>query len=285
MPVPSRALPPSTAAIVISDVDGTLLDDRGWAARPEELRRLLGARPLVLASSRTVRELVVLQRTLGITGPVIAENGAVIALDSPSTDGSTRPRRIGRRTVHVRRLGESTAVVRTLLDQAAVDADVRLCTADQVDPARRARRGIVGHGAHARAIGAREASVLLEPVDVAGATARRWHEALAARGLVLSSGGNWTCAVSGADKGRATHVVRGVLADGLSTPVTTVGLGNDANDAPLLAAVDRPIAVRRPDGRVHPSLLAVAHVMVCQRPGIGGAVDALRAQFGLEVAA
>jgi mannosyl-3-phosphoglycerate phosphatase len=32
-------------------------------------------------------------------------------------------------------------------------------------------------------------------------------------------------------------------------PVETIGLGDSANDAPLLAAVDRPYLLQKPDGR------------------------------------
>ncbi|MCU0646733.1 MAG: HAD hydrolase family protein [Gemmatimonadaceae bacterium] len=274
------AVRPDDSAIIISDVDGTLFDDGGWAAPPGELRALMGTRPLVLASSRTVRELIVLQHTLGMRGPVIAENGAVVAFDAPTDDGLTRPRVIGRRTVHVRRLGQSTPIVRSLLAEAAREAGVVVLPADRIDPARRALRGIASHGAVRRALEAREASVLLEPLALSISARLRWHQALAERGVQLSTGGRWACAVSGADKGRAARLVRHVLASTMAEPVTTMGLGNDANDAALLAAVDRPIAVRRADGRVHPSLLAVDDVVVCQRPGIGGALDALRAQLG-----
>lgn len=275
-----NALAASAApTLVISDVDGTLLDPGGWAAPPAELRRLLGSRPLILASSRTVRELVVLQRTLGLTGPVIAENGAVIALDAPALDGTTTPRTIGRRTVHVRRMGLRAELVRERLFAAARSAGVALRTADRLDAAHRARHGIVSHGAAERALDAREASVLLEPPVLSGSARTRWIEALAAHGVTVSTGGRWACAVSGADKGRAAQLVRALLAEAWHTPVETVGLGNDANDVPLLAVVDRPIVVRADDGRAHPALVAVPHAIVCARPGVSGAIETLRHQL------
>jgi mannosyl-3-phosphoglycerate phosphatase len=276
----ARQWPAPPAAIVISDVDGTLFDAGGWAATPAELRRVLGARPLILASSRTLRELVVLQRTLGIRGPLIAENGAVVAFDSPLPDGTTTPRTIGRRTVHVRRLGQTAATVRTLLLEAADAAGVIITPADRMDAVRRAHLGIATHGAYERALDAREASVLLEPLLLSGSARARWRTALADRALILSVGGRWACAVRSTDKGRAARLVQHQLAASLQHPVSTVGLGNDANDVPLLEMVDRAIVVRRDDGRVHPSLQALTHAVVCQRPGIGGAIDALRAHFG-----
>jgi mannosyl-3-phosphoglycerate phosphatase len=267
-------------AIVISDVDGTLFDAGGWATTPRELRQVLGVRPLILASSRTIRELVVLQRTLGIRGPIIAENGAVIALDAPARDGTTHPRVIGRRTIHVRRMGLPAEAVRRLIVDAAEMAGIHVVEADQLDPSRRARLGIVTHGDHARALVAREASVLLEPVLLTGSARVRWQSALADRGVTLSVGGRWACAVSGADKGKAARLVRHYLATEWRADVPVIGLGNDANDIPLLEVADHPIVVRRDDGRVHPALRALPRASVCQRAGIGGAVDALRSQLG-----
>ena len=76
--------------LILSDVDGTLLGEEGLPVTPAELRAGLARLEaawrapvqLGLASSRTLRELTVLQRALGIAGPCIAEDGALWAVDS-----------------------------------------------------------------------------------------------------------------------------------------------------------------------------------------------------------
>jgi predicted mannosyl-3-phosphoglycerate phosphatase (HAD superfamily) len=114
-----------------------------------------------------------------------------------------------------------------------------------------------------------------------GSARARWHAALADRAVALSVGGRWACAVSGADKGRAARLVRHYLTASWRSDIPIIGMGNDANDVPLLEVADDPIVVRRDDGRVHPALRALPRASICQRAGITGAVDALRARFGV----
>lgn len=76
--------------VVFSDLDGTLLDHAtyGWDAAKPALRRLAGLGcPVVLTSSKTAAEIVVLQRDMGLGAcPAIVENGAgVIGLDGAPT--------------------------------------------------------------------------------------------------------------------------------------------------------------------------------------------------------
>ncbi|MBK9410493.1 MAG: HAD hydrolase family protein [Gemmatimonadetes bacterium] len=67
--------------LLFSDVDGTLLDEHGrYAVATGELSAMSTLVRCVLASSRTILELSRNQRDLGLEGPVVAENGAVIAL-------------------------------------------------------------------------------------------------------------------------------------------------------------------------------------------------------------
>lgn len=88
--------------LLLSDVDGTLLgDDSALPAPVHTLRQRVqalasqwpGAVHVGPASSRTLRELTVLQRALGLPGPCIAEDGARHALDASiwSADIATAP--------------------------------------------------------------------------------------------------------------------------------------------------------------------------------------------------
>lgn len=78
--------------LVFSDLDGTLLDDAySWeAARPAlGLLAALGF-PLVLSSSKTLDEMTGIAAELGTNAPLIAENGAVVAVP-PEANVSTAP--------------------------------------------------------------------------------------------------------------------------------------------------------------------------------------------------
>jgi mannosyl-3-phosphoglycerate phosphatase len=76
-----------------------------------------------------------------------------------------------------------------------------------------------------------------------------------ALGLQVVSGGRFHHLVGGSDKGRAVRILRS-LYEVSRGPVRTIGLGDSANDEPMLRAVDFPILVRRPDG----SHLDAAHL-------------------------
>lgn len=78
--------------LVFSDLDGTLLDDAySWeAARPAlGLLAALGF-PLVLSSSKTLDEMTGIAAELGTNAPLIAENGAVVAVP-PEANVSAAP--------------------------------------------------------------------------------------------------------------------------------------------------------------------------------------------------
>jgi mannosyl-3-phosphoglycerate phosphatase len=72
------------------------------------------------------------------------------------------------------------------------------------------------------------------------------------RGLRVTRGGRFHHLTGPADKGEAVRAIsRAAPAEG-----DVVGLGDAANDLPLLLAVTRPIVMPRPDGTVDPALAA-----------------------------
>jgi len=89
------SMTPNTATklIVFTDLDGTLLDHDSYSWSPAipalEMMKALGV-PLVLASSKTAYELVVLRKELGFEHcPAIVENGAGLlpAYEKPEQNG------------------------------------------------------------------------------------------------------------------------------------------------------------------------------------------------------
>lgn len=69
--------------LIVTDIDGTLLDHNGrLPCSAHEWRCAVRPYSVAFASSRTLDELMVLQRALGVVGPCIAEDSAVLALDA-----------------------------------------------------------------------------------------------------------------------------------------------------------------------------------------------------------
>lgn len=84
--------------IIFSDLDGTLLDSHtyDWQPAAQWLLHLKQRNvPVVLCSSKTAAEMMLIQREIGLEGRAfIAENGAVIQLDTQWQDDESWPRLI-----------------------------------------------------------------------------------------------------------------------------------------------------------------------------------------------
>ncbi len=218
--------------VIFTDLDGTLLDYDGysWAAAGEALAALRAAAvPLVFCSSKTRAEQELHQEILGVWDPMIVENGsAVVTTDGEPVVLGVRRDRVLEALAEMRRDTEVT--FRGYADMTT--PEVAALTGLSAEAAARARM--------------REYS---ETVHVEGdhEAWRRFCAALEARGLhTWGSGPIGTVVGAGADKGRAVTLVTERYRQ--VGPVTTVGLGDGANDEPMLAAVDRPFLVERRGG-------------------------------------
>lgn len=161
--------------ILFSDVDGTLLGADGrYAMSAAELRPALSQLDIVLASSRTVLELSRNQRELGIEGPVVAENGAVVAWPAEAAlSGFGVPATIDARSWQVRLIGASAEELRGAVQEAARRLGTEYIDQAEVDPTLD-----------------RRCSVLVRPVGGKGFDSLQGlADALRAHGLSVASGG------------------------------------------------------------------------------------------------
>jgi mannosyl-3-phosphoglycerate phosphatase len=300
--------------LIVSDVDGTLLDDRGQLPVPPatlraELRALAarrgGAVHLALASSRTLRELVVLQRALGLHGPLIAEDGGVLALDidtrfmqhfdvgsdrnvefdDPFTitpfdaslleqEGASRAQH-GRRVLLCESLAPTALTLRARLagggdiHGALLDAD-----ASQADTQAQIGLGFRTRGARRRALEARTHSLLVDPEALDRETRERARDACAAIGLHCQRGGRWLTVTGGAGKGAALDRLRN-LCTSRGVFSLAIAVGNEENDASLLAAANVRFVIDNPGRGHHPVLSGLAGAITLTVPGTGGWMEML----------
>lgn len=78
----------SPQAVIVTDLDGTLLDHDSYSFAPAQPALAEIARrgyPLILNSSKTREELLALQRAIGLQQPFICENGAAVFLPEGDT--------------------------------------------------------------------------------------------------------------------------------------------------------------------------------------------------------
>jgi mannosyl-3-phosphoglycerate phosphatase len=232
--------------LIFTDIDGTLLDHHSYSYQGsekvlEQLRRV--AIPLILNSSKTKAELLKLQAILGLNGPFIAENGGGIFLPAGLTlPESVRFENSG--SLQGMKFGMEYSQIRAIF--VAVRGKYKIrgfgdMTAEEIMAATGLSRE------DAILAGQRDFS---EPfLFQAEPRPQELQEEVAARGLTVTRGGRfYHLLASGQDKGRAVLETTRLFQGGCQDRITTVGLGDAANDYPMLRVVDIPVLVPKPDG-------------------------------------
>jgi mannosyl-3-phosphoglycerate phosphatase len=261
----------SRQLIIYSDLDGTLLEETTYsfaAARPALARIRTAGIPLVLCSSKTRAEIESLQRELRIHHPFIVENGGAIYL----------PRDPWRRIVAAAepvgqwlRLELGVPYGRLLQVLAEIKRAVGLWVVGFSDLTPEEIAADCGLDlAAARRAKVREydepIKLLREQPDVLSTVrtiAARHH-------LQVTGGGRYLHLTGPNDKGRAATLLNDLFRRRYGE-IFTVGLGDSVNDIPLLASVDYPYLVRRPDGRADDRVMgAVPGVTVTKGIGPSG---------------
>ena len=267
--------------IVLSDLDGTLLDATTYDWRPalSALQRLkrLGV-PVIFTSSKTRAEIEEWRRTFGNGEVFVSENGG--GLYFPSTAQARPPASAEPWDGYLRiAYGVPYENLREALGEIHRETSLVLngfgdMTIEEVQ----GRTGL--ERAEAERSKAREFDepFLLEdpgdPSDVA-----RVAQAAQARGLRVSRGGRFFHLHGAHDKGGCVRVIAEAYGDG-EGPAATVGIGDSANDRDLLAVVDQAAVVAKPDGAHDGDLKrAISRAFFAREPGPAGFAEAIERLF------
>jgi mannosyl-3-phosphoglycerate phosphatase family protein len=232
--------------IVITDLDGTLLDQRTYSYEGSlpAVRRLQAVGvPVILCSTKTSAEILPLWRELGLRDPFICESGGAIHfpkdyLRSPTPDLEA----VG--AFQVLPLGTNIRRLRAALSETARQCGTQLRSFGQMDTVEIA---VLTGLAPEEALRAAERHYD-EPFQVRTGDVEKLSAHLQAQGLTVTRGDRFYHLTG--DHSKRDAVVRLLdLHRRQYGDTFAVGLGNSANDWPMLAAVDRPVLVRNPDGR------------------------------------
>ncbi len=231
--------------IVITDLDGTLLDADSYRydASLPAVRRLqaLGI-PLILCSSKTASEIKRLRRELGLRDPFICENGGAVYFPKgyfpfPVADAKVQG------DLETIALGTEITVLRRALKESIHGLTLRVRSFGEMS---------VEDVSQLTGLPREQASLALqreydEPFTLEGKDSERLFAVLRSRGLPVTFGGRLYHLTGGHDKGHAVRRLHALYRK-LDPACVSVGLGNSANDLPLLREVDRPILIRNADG-------------------------------------
>jgi mannosyl-3-phosphoglycerate phosphatase len=233
--------------LIYTDLDGTLLDSEtySWDAAKPALNRLEERNvPWVLCTSKTRAELELLRHGMSHRHPFVVENGGAILIPQGYFTVPFMANRIAGAFQAIE-LGKPYSLLRMALKEVARETGTDLKGFADMNAGEIARRtGLPAEEAE-RAKG-REYD---EPFLMEG-TPRQQQAALQqieSKGFRWTRGGRFYHLTGENDKGRAVKILSEIYRRQFG-PLLTVGLGDGLNDLPLLAAVDRPILVQRPDG-------------------------------------
>jgi mannosyl-3-phosphoglycerate phosphatase len=252
--------------IVFTDLDGSLLnhEDYSFAEARPVLARISGNNiPLIFVTSKTRREVEILQRAMGVREPFIVENGGGIYFPAGYRGWTIeRGREVAGYTLI--ELGVSYAQIRSFLARFGSRFGIRGFGDWSVNEIS-ARTGLAMD--KAERAGQRE---FTEPFVAASFADMAALEALAAEhGLKITRGGRFYHLIgAGQDKGVAVRTAREIFDRYLGRHPVAIGIGDGENDLPMLAQVDIPVLIPRPDGTSLDLLLP--RVVIAGDPGCRG---------------
>ncbi|MGH7772843.1 MAG: HAD-IIB family hydrolase [Candidatus Binatia bacterium] len=231
--------------IIITDLDGSLLDQETYSyeATLPVIQRLLSLEiPLILCSSKTRSEIVRLWQGMKLRDPFIVENGGAIYCPAryfPLPPRGFKPQG----SFGALELGTRVSKLRQVLMETArqCDARVRSFGSMGVDEV----TALTGLARDQAALALKREYD--EPFLVEGGDRERLFRALIGKGFTVTHGGRFFHLMGGHDKGKTVKILLDLYRR-RDPKIMSVGLGNSANDFPLLSQVDRPILIRKPDG-------------------------------------
>jgi mannosyl-3-phosphoglycerate phosphatase len=229
--------------IIFTDLDGSLLnhEDYSFAEAAPSLDRIkqFGI-PLIMTTSKTRREVELLQREMGIREPFIVENGGGIFFPRGYRNLmiESKEHRVDYTVIII---GTNYAKVRDFLKKISLQFDIKgFC---DMAPAEIAE--LTGLSIKKAAL-AKEREFtepfIMERSDDIGLLS----DMAAKEGLRVTRGGRFHHLMGKEqDKGKAVRIVLDIFRRNSGTGLTAIGLGDSENDLAMLSQVNIPVLIPR----------------------------------------
>ena len=276
MPTATRkrktTVPRKPGLVIFTDIDGTLLDFYSYTFEPakaavRELKRR--SIPLVLVSSKTRAEIVVLQKTLGIDMPFIAENGGAIFWPKSSTPEKPRGTKDDDGFWY-KQLGAPYEKIRRCLVTFREEAGVKCEGFGDWTPQRVTE--MTGLPAHVATLAKKreyDEPFVFDPMPPENLL-QDHIETLSSNGFSVLRGARFFHLVGNVDKGRAVRELLRWYAKVEPVKPRSLAFGDSPNDWAMMKECDIAIAVKRPDGKYDPDLRAHRGIRLAGAPGPEG---------------
>jgi mannosyl-3-phosphoglycerate phosphatase len=235
--------------LIFTDLDGTLLDHDTYDFKEARSALDLLMRetiPVVICSSKTRAEIELYRLRMGLSAPFVVENGGAVFIPSNVLDLSDTPF-VEKGPYRVVELGKPYARLCATWRDVKRKEDIRMkgfseMTIDEI--ATHTRLPLE----EARLAAKREYSEPFVFSDTA-ARFRLLSHLLQKKGLRITQGGRFYHLTGQSDKGAAVEILKQIYAKTYPDKrIFTAGLGDSANDIPMLRQVDIPIVIRKKTG-------------------------------------
>ena len=225
-------MPSPAPIIIITDLDGTLLDHDSYlfdAALPTLNLLKQQNIPLLLNSSKTAAEMLVIREQLDNDFPFIVENGAGIYL--PNNEG-----------YDIIRFGEERETILKLLKQIRTDHDLPFIGFNDMT----IEELMADTGLDRKAAENAKQRDFTEPLRWLGNDAQcgLFCTEMEQADLKVVKGGRFHCVSSKVDKGQALQWLRDYYQTKLDDSPVFIALGDSDNDKPMLESADYAVLVR-----------------------------------------
>jgi mannosyl-3-phosphoglycerate phosphatase len=234
--------------LIFTDLDGTLLNHEDYSfndALPMLGRIRKTGIPLILTTSKTRREVELLQKEIGIDDPFIVENGAAIYFPPKYTDffidGSQQEAPF--QIMQIIQLGISYDRIRAFIEEIRDQFDIRGFGDMSVQEISDMTGLTIRRAEFARARQYTEPFIMGQDQDI-----YRLQGLAVEQDIKITKGGRFHHMIGvNQDKGEAVKMVRDIFDQKHGEKHLTIGLGDSINDVPMLNNVDIPVLIPHPE--------------------------------------
>ncbi|MBW2019456.1 MAG: HAD-IIB family hydrolase [Deltaproteobacteria bacterium] len=262
--------------LIFTDLDGTLIDHDTYdfeAARPALDQIRSRSIPVIICSSKTRAEIEVYRQRMGLSDPFIVENGGAVFIPAHALN-LTGVNFVERGGYHVVELGLAYAELCATWKKIKTKGNFRMkgfceMTVEEIA----ILSGLPPE--EARWAASREYS---EPFTFSDAPERLalLRRLLQEKGLTVTRGGRFYHVTGKHDKGKAVQILTKAYARTYpESRLCSVGLGDSANDIPMLRNVDKPILIRKKTGGCE-RIPGIKPFLCSEQPGPRGWAEAIQ---------